>query len=881
MSRLLQTGLFPTFPGHIADGAVVVALHPRAAIDGSGRSSVTLDRLAREVVLQNGLSPAAGITARHLRRVAIKNIVPGAHAASLAARIASILNIVLRTGIDPGKLIEHGSPRVRQLGLIAAEYRRLLRERKLIDREETLLAAAGFAPERRQMVIFGYHRARKEEILFIDAIAGDGSVLYLPCGEEGMFTVNRRWADHLKQNGWDVASANIGPVTAGECLAAAYARIAAPPPANAVAYTDIDAEVRGCLAEAKQLVVNGTDPRDIAIAVRGLSDYAPAIAAVAGEYGLPVNISLATPLAQTAFGSLIGLVMDAAEDRLGFEAAARLLMHPFGPKMSEGKWTEARKSHFSGIEAWAAVCPELGALDAGDEPMTLDESADRLVGFLKSINVREKAAPRAREILAYRKFTESLDELKRLDGPHMMSLDAFAAAIGDLLSDESVPFSPSSTGIEVIEPKNIVGRSFGRVFVLGMAEGAFPKAASEDPVVDFFERRQLAVHGVEFAEAADVARWEELSFYFTLLSARGGIKFSYPKVVEDSESVESSFFKRLGVGSVPNAPEMLIVSSPEEWRTRMLRTAEPLGGDTVIERARAQYRVERRREDAGTYDEYDGIIGVPFDAAAREWSASQLTQIGQCSFRWFAERILKLKPVDEMELALDPATRGSLYHKALELAVARAMNAPDIRAATLEHIDDAFAEAEADPEIALPVVPNWESERADQIRQLKKAIRAADFISEGSRVVGVEVKFRAVHEGLTFKGSIDRVDDTSSGLIAIDYKTSSSKPLGAKDRTGQLKVDVQIPLYANVALQALFPHGNYGDSSYYSLTKGKILRTKNEDDLKKLNDLIEDVKAILSDGSFAVDPDARESVCKYCELETVCRKGPRLMRRSR
>ena len=881
MSRLLQTGLFPAFPGQIADGTAIVALHPRSANDGSGRSSVTLERLAGDAIRRNGLTPALGVTARHLLRTAIRRAVPEAHAASLASRISSILNIVLRTGVDPDKLIEHGSPRVRQLGLIAGEYKRLLRERNLIDREEMLLTAAGLGPERRPLVIYGYHRARKEEIFFIDAIAGDGSVLYLPCGSEGMFTVNRRWAHYLSERGWDAVEERNGPATTGENLAAAYAAVSAPPPVDARAYPDIDAEVRACLAEAKQMVVNGADAREIAIAVRGIDDYAPVIAAVAAEYGLPVNISLAVPVARTAIGSLIGLVLEAAEKRLGFEAAARLLMHPFGPKMPESKWTEARIERTSGVEKWSEVCPELASLDLSEEPRTLAERADNLVTFLRSVKVREKAAPRARELLAYRKFTESLDELTRLDGRQMMPPEAFAAAIGELLADESVPYSPAAAGIEVIEPKNIVGRSFERVFVLGMAEGAFPRPASEDPVIDFFERRLLAARGIEFAGAAEVARWEELSFYFTLLSARGDITFSFPKVSDDGDSVASSFFKRLGVERVPEARAMLVASSPEELRTRMLRTDVPLIDDAVIGPARARYRVERRREDTGDYDEYDGVIGVPYDAAARKWSASQLTQIGQCSFRWFAERILRLKPVDEMELALDPATRGTLYHKALEIAVARAMGAADIRAATLEYIDEAFAEAEAHPEVKLPNVPNWEAERADQIQDLKKAIRAADFIAPGSRVVGVEVGFDTVHVGLRFTGSIDRVDDSTDGLIAVDYKTSSSKPLGAKGRDGKLDVDVQIPLYANAALKALYPNGDYGDSAYYSLTKGKILRTEKEGDIDKLNELIDDVKTMLSDGAFAVDPDVSERVCKYCELGAVCRKGPRLRRKSR
>lgn len=57
-----------------------------------------------------------------------------------------------------------------------------------------------------------------------------------------------------------------------------------------------------------------------------------------------------------------------------------------------------------------------------------------------------------------------------------------------------MPYNPAAAEIEVIEPKNIVGRSFERVFVLGMAEGSLPRPASEDPVIDFFERGLLAEH---------------------------------------------------------------------------------------------------------------------------------------------------------------------------------------------------------------------------------------------------------------------------------------------------------------------------------------------------------------------------------------------------
>ncbi|MBK6751621.1 MAG: PD-(D/E)XK nuclease family protein [Acidobacteria bacterium] len=78
------------------------------------------------------------------------------------------------------------------------------------------------------------------------------------------------------------------------------------------------------------------------------------------------------------------------------------------------------------------------------------------------------------------------------------------------------------------------------------------------------------------------------------------------------------------------------------------------------------------RENSPDYDEYDGVIGVPFEPGERRWSASQLTAIGQCGFRWFAQRVLKLKSVDEIELGMDYTKRGTFYHKVLEIAVSKA-----------------------------------------------------------------------------------------------------------------------------------------------------------------------------------------------------------------
>ncbi|MBK7931985.1 MAG: PD-(D/E)XK nuclease family protein [Acidobacteria bacterium] len=399
-------------------------------------------------------------------------------------------------------------------------------------------------------------------------------------------------------------------------------------------------------------------------------------------------------------------------------------------------------------------------------------------------------------------------------------------------------------------------------------------------MIDFFERKLLGQHGIEFEEAAEVARWEALSFYLTLLAGRRSVSFSYPSSLDNGELMPNSFFDRLGLTPLKAPPDTKIVSSVKERRMVVLRTQESPSDDMVLAPARVQYAVELNRENSPHYDEYDGVIGVPFEPGDRRWSASQLTAIGQCGFRWFAQRVLKLEPVEEIELGMDYTKRGTFYHKVLELAVSRAMAEGDIRAATLQHLDAAFAEAEKSPDAAVPTLLNWDLQRAEHIGALRKAVESVEFISDGARVIGLEQMFEETWNGFRLIGYIDRVDETPDGLIAIDYKTSSVPPKGAKDEAGKLTVDVQIPLYSNVALKKLYPAGTLGNSVYYSLVKGKVLRAEKEDDFVKLDGLVNRIKKTLADGNFAVDPDADEYACTYCKFDQVCRKGLRLERKT-
>ncbi|MFL6468092.1 MAG: PD-(D/E)XK nuclease family protein, partial [Pyrinomonadaceae bacterium] len=418
---------------------------------------------------------------------------------------------------------------------------------------------------------------------------------------------------------------------------------------------------------------------------------------------------------------------------------------------------------------------------------------------------------------------------------------------------------------------------FEHVFVMGLAEGLFPAKAEDNSIIDFYERKLLVKEGIEFEDAAEVTRWESLSFYFLLLTAAGNLQLSFPQTIGVEEKIKSSFFDRLDL-----EPEQFVsnaAASVEEIRRFSLRS-ELFNDDAVLVAARERVAIEMERESPNACGEYDGLIAEAIDHRSRKWSVSQLTSLGQCGFKWFAKKLLRLGPQEEMDDGLSPLTRGNLYHKSLELAFRKAQGQSDMRSKLLEVLDESFAEAEADEEkVALPVLPNWEMRRFEHVETLRQAIRSNDFVLDGSEIVSAEQAYSAEWEGFRLRGSIDRIDRTPDGLVAIDYKTSSSAPPGVQNEEGKAKVDLQLPIYINVALPSLFPNERLSKGIYYSITKGKQIKSVKAEIEPELTAFAERAKAILESGNFAVGPDMDQTACAYCDYDSVCRNGHRITRK--
>ena len=784
--------------------------------------------------------------------------------------------------------LPHPPENIAWLAELADHYRVLLRENALVDPVEVMVEAAKVVDEPLELTITGYAFLDVDELVFVNAICADGSQLTLPHLDVPLFSGNARAAAWLEARGWQVERDSEENHTVGQIAARRYALGHVSHASNGegdqladqmtgVVYTDVESEVRGVLTEVKRLLHEGVDATAIALVVNQDDRYGSLVKAVASEYDIPVRTFYQVPAYLSRLGRWLERLIEVVRSDGDFEITRRLLAHPFTVVPAD-TWQTVPQNMPQTLRQWQAIEPKFAVLQMpASAPFSAyrQQFAKMKQTFLPQTFSAEDVAAR----VLSKRIDMSLNYLVDEEGDAVWSLERFLTTLSDMLRLFSAPSESNQQGVPLHTPPAVLGAAYDYVFVLGAAEGMLPLALSEDPRLDFLTRKQLQQQGHAITTAADAARRVRLLTYAALACARERLQISYPQQAFGQSMLASEVFVRLGIEP---APVLKQPASRGEARAILLQTADLSDdvADDVLARARHAFSVETQRESADPHDIYDGVTGVPIDISTRTLSASQLVAFGQCPYRWFAQRVLRLKEPAEPDAELTPTLRGSLYHKVLELTLAplvgKDLPATKQREIALAQLEDAFAVAEKQIEVTR--LPNWSQQRGEHVEHLKTILQRDSFFQDGRVIWGLEQRFNTSWHDLTVMGVIDRVDSGDDGLHFIDYKTSASKPKGAKNEDGKLNVDVQLPLYLQAAAPALYPNDSVADAQYYSLTKGETIANADVNDAE-LTRLAEQVKTCLAAGHFPVDPDPQEGACTYCPYDSVCRKGPRLARK--
>jgi ATP-dependent helicase/DNAse subunit B len=549
-------------------------------------------------------------------------------------------------------------------------------------------------------------------------------------------------------------------------------------------------------------------------------------------------------------------------------------------------------------------------------------------------------------------------------------LSTFLQEVRRSLGAQSQLFgAPDRNGLRVLEATDVRGLRFRAIFMAGLIEGGFPLSASRDWIYPHEERDRLREYGLTLEDISpNTLLKEEHYFYQVACRATERLYLTRPLLLgDDSETVASYYVDELRRAIAPFRLETETIrrdydgiyledaSTTTEMKVGLVRQQErhlhrgKKGGllpqpriTRLLTLARndgflsdaALKRIEIERERAGPrFGPYDGEITNPdllrllADKFGPDFvhSASGLSVYGNCPYRFFAQRVLRLEPRGEAALDLQAIDAGKLLHDILRRFFERhrreALHKLDRKKLQTELAaiaDSVFNEHER-------VVPPlnrqiWKIDREirkillDQVLLYELEIQEE---AEGQEVVPAyfEVAFGGARsaakdpdskdeplelsretfvgeEKIKISGQIDRVDIARDNtVVAYDYKLST----GASRSDITTGRSLQLPIYLEALEKLILPDHPIAGGGYYVIrgaqdrrNKGLYrasqldylrLRAKNsvfsDEDWQRIRaEVVARVWDFLDGmrgGSFIVDPSERQKTCRFCDYGAVCR----------
>lgn len=614
-----------------------------------------------------------------------------------------------------------------------------------------------------------------------------------------------------------------------------------------------------------------------------------------------------------------------------------------------------------GIEQLERARKDLARIHALLSPLAGEASAEefrrRLNALLTELCVPERIVTRTacerpddveRDMRAYQKFLEVAEDTAAVfsfrDGQAVRHpLRRFLDQLGVAVSRERYNVHERfRNGVLITSIDETRGLAVGIMIVAGLVDGEFPSVYQ--PELFLSEERRLVRRRRH--------EWQErYLFYQAVTNFSDRLYLTYPEHDGEVEVVRSSFLDAflgaadpavIGADETPGAEALLTEDEALSW---WIRHGEDVPGDLLpapwqasLSEVRQAALIERSRMEHHSLPEFEGIVGPTLNERARAtleglssavYSATQLETYAACPFRFFAERVLRLRTLDDYRDDLSPLEHGTILHEALYefFLERRRSGSPQLKGCAADeaeraqnqladivrrkidglHIPDAF----------------WEVDRAVLFGggRGRRGLLAEIIDLERTREVETvprhfEVSFggggngRAACDpdlvreepvtigGVALRGRIDRVDVGPNSFAVIDYKTARDLPKLADIKTG---TSLQLPLYLHVVREMLRESGHdrapaaglyyqlrppvkvamgagneeFVEEAFTQREGGRKLLPNGEALEEVINQTITFVSAYvhgIAEGKFPLTPPDRiEEVCTFCSYRTLCR----------
>lgn len=435
---------------------------------------------------------------------------------------------------------------------------------------------------------------------------------------------------------------------------------------------DFSLEMETLARSVKKLLIDGVEPERIAIVYPNLSEAAPGLRAIFGEFGVPLRIIQPPSLWSSA---LVGFLLTLFESLETWSRAAVLdvIISPwfFGECTESGTFTRlaAQAGIVSGRTEWINAVERLKTrLNADNDgigkalPDVLPNAANSLEALHERLLALDRIAESASDSKTEAAWAAWLDDLideldiparaalhpvpvirdheraalaalRELlgrwavwtaDDPTLSTREEFAAALRHAVQRASFMSPGASHGVAALDLPSLRGLEFDHVFLAGANEGDLPSPPPANAIyseadLSDLEQAGIALEGRRthaerearlFHNVLDAAR-KQLILSWRLYSREGREQFPSPYVAELRELLGNTFGQPVVYDRI--APKLDEIAS---WRDVCNAASEGCKALKPIVESRFPFietamRIERVRNDKSPFGFYDGVVDRP------------------------------------------------------------------------------------------------------------------------------------------------------------------------------------------------------------------------------------------------------------------------------
>ncbi|PCI36455.1 MAG: hypothetical protein COB53_09585 [Elusimicrobia bacterium] len=529
---------------------------------------------------------------------------------------------------------------------------------------------------------------------------------------------------------------------------------------------------------------------------------------------------------------------------------------------------------------------------------------------------------------AWEAVQAAIEELKIFELAHPEALwEEFLEAFEEKMRRSLLETRTRNLGVRVTGAMDARGESFKVLFVLGCRQGLFPRNIHEDPLMPDSARQVLRDSlGYWVSPKLEAYEEEKLLFYLLCASAQEHLYCVFPRSSDEGKAqTPSTYLQELcraanirlegaGMTTVPRAPfdrvkaqweEDVAGLSPKEISLLLARghdDPQPFYSRVGTWDPALLLGCSERLKlltSAAELSSIDGVIESPtsflHELNKRGLSPSALESFSSCPFKFFSEKLLGLKSVEEPSASgeLLPWVQGQLYHAILEDFYARLGKSgfwKEKDAPWNSDLDASIAEIfKANNWRTIGVYPVlWEGEMRRMRSQLRRMVPMDIELLKAMGLTPVlfEAKLTAKVGGVRIRGIVDRVDKTEDGQYrVVDYKSRWHKPK-LKTLVGEMSL-LQAPLYQELLVgdPSVGASPDSIEGAAYIAIEDSLETTSfpwmqeftGSDWRSSREEVLDNVKKFLGQmrrGEFPIAPgEGRGGACEYCDYAFACRKA--------